>query len=110
MQAAPIGRSKRRHGPPSPTEEDNESSGPDPASTTSNSQNKRKRGQRGRNQYPKGQWTVNAISTAGEPIDPPQAVAKFRNARIIRTKMVLDPTIPNWPLVLRGGKKRCGNC
>ena len=79
--------------PPSPTEEDNESSGPDP--TTSDSQNKRRRGQRGRNQYPEGQFTVNAINPAREPIDPPQIVAKFRNAigAIIRTKVIVDPTI-----------------
>jgi hypothetical protein len=92
---------------PSPTEEDNESSGPDLASTTSDSQNKRKQGQRGRNQYPEGQWTVNAINVAGEPIDPLQVVAKFRNAisAIIRTKMVLDRIIPNWPLVPEGRKE-----
>jgi hypothetical protein len=50
---------------------------------------------------------VNAISTVGVPIDPPQVVAKFRNAigAIIRTKMVLDPTIPNWPLVPEGRKE-----
>ena len=69
-QEAPTGMSKRRRCPPSPTEEENESSGPDP--TTSESQIKRRRGQRGRNQYPKGQFTVNAISIAGEPIDPPR--------------------------------------
>jgi len=51
--------------------------------------------------------SVNAISTAGEPIDPPQIVAMFRNAisNIIRTKMVLDPTIPSWPLVPKGRKE-----
>ena len=92
---------------PSPTEEENESSGPDLASTTSIEQNKRKRGQRGRNQYPERQFTINAISLAGEPIDPPQIVPRFRNAigAIIRTKMVLDPTIPSWPLVPEGRKE-----
>ena len=85
---------------------------PDPASTTFDRHNKRKRGQQGRNQYPEGQLSVNAISTAGEPIDPPQIVAMFRNAigAIIRTKMVLDPTIPSWPLVPEGRKEGCGNC
>ena len=91
--------------PPSPTEEDNESSGPDP--TTSDNQNKRRRGQRGRNQYPEGQFTVNAISAAGEPIDPPQIVVKFRNAigAIIRTKVVVDPMIEKWTLVPEGKKE-----
>ena len=104
---APTGRGKRRRRDPSPTEVDNESSGPEPSSTTSDVQNKRKWGQRGRNQYPEGQFTVNAISAAGEPIDPPQIVAKFRNTigAIIRTKMVLDPTIPSWPLVPEGRKQ-----
>jgi len=51
----------------SPVEEEfeaSESSSPEPYTTTSGSQNKKKRGQRGRTQYPKGQWTVNAISAA----------------------------------------------
>ena len=70
MQAR-IGRGKRRRQAPSPTEEDNESLGPELASTSSDVQNKRKRGQRGRNQYPEGQFTANVISAAGEPIEPP---------------------------------------
>ena len=80
---------------------------PDPASTTFDRHNKRKRGQQGRNQYPEGQWTINAISMAGEHIDPPEIVAKFRNAigSIIRIKVVLDPTIPNWMLVPEGKKE-----
>ena len=57
--------------PLAPTEEDKESSGPEPASTSSDVHNKRKRGQRGRNQYPERQFTVNVISVAGEPIEPP---------------------------------------
>ena len=63
-QEARTGRSKHRRCSPSPTEEDNESSGLD--ITTSHSQNKRRRGQRGWNQF-----TVNPISPAGEPVDPP---------------------------------------
>jgi len=71
---------------------------PDPASTTFDRHNKRKWGQQGRNQYPEGQWTDNAISAAREPIDPLETVAKFQNAigANIGTKIVLDPTIPNW--------------
>jgi len=40
---------------------------------------------------------VNAINAADDPIEPPEVCAKFQNAigAIIRTKMVLDPTIPN---------------
>jgi hypothetical protein len=50
---------------------------------------------------PEGKYTVNAISAAGEPIEPPKIAAKFHNAigAIIRTKIVLDPTITNWTLV-----------
>ena len=50
---------------------------------------------------------VNAISPAGEPIDPIQIVAKFHNAieAIIRTKVVVDPTIEKWTLVPEGGKE-----
>ena len=104
---APTGRGKRRRQAPSPTEEDNESSGLNPTTTTSDSQNKRKQGQRGRNQYPKGQYTVNAISAAGEPIEPLEIVAKFHNAirAIIRTKVFVDPTIPKWTLVPEGRKE-----
>jgi hypothetical protein len=55
---------------------------------------------------PKKQYTVNAISAVGEPIEPPEIVAKFCNAigAIIRTKVVLDLTIPS-SLVLVGKKE-----
>jgi hypothetical protein len=78
--------------------EDNDSSGPEPQTTTFGSQNKRKRGQHGRNQYLEGQWTVNAVSAAGESIEPPKVSTKFQNiiGSIIRTKMVLDPTNLDW--------------
>ena len=68
---------------------------------------KRKRGQCGRNKYPEGQWVVNIVSAVGQPIDPPEVCAKFWNkiGSIIRTKMVLDPTIPSWPLVPEGRKE-----
>ena len=50
---------------------------------------------------------VIVISAVGEPIEPPEVCAKFRNAigSIIRTKMVLDPTIPDWPTVPEGRKE-----
>ena len=50
---------------------------------------------------------VNAINTVGEPLDPPEVRAKFRNAigAIIRTKMVLDPTNPDWTKVPSGRKE-----
>ena len=100
-------RGKRRRRPPSPTDEDNASSGPDPATTSSENKNKRKQGQRGRNHYLEGKYMVNAASTAGEPVEPPEIAAKFHNAigAIIRTKKVLDPTIANWALVLAGKKE-----
>ena len=100
-----MGKHRRR--PPSPTDEDNASSGPDPASTSSDLQNKRKQGQRGRNHYPEGKYTFNVVSAAGEPVEPLEIAAKFRNAigAIIRTKMVLDPTIANWALVPAGKKE-----
>jgi hypothetical protein len=103
-------RSKRRHRPPGPTEEElevNDSSGLEPQTTTSGSQNKRKRGQHGRTQYLEGQWTINTVSIAREPIEPPEVSAKFQNAMgsIIRTKMVLDPSIPDWLTVPEGKKE-----
>ena len=50
---------------------------------------------------------VNAVSPAGEPIEPLDVCAKFRNAigSIIRTKMVLDPTISDWVIVPKGRKE-----
>jgi len=50
---------------------------------------------------------VNVVSPAGEPIEPLDVCAKFRNAigSIIRTKMVLDPTIPDWLTVPEGTKE-----
>jgi hypothetical protein len=79
---------------------------------TSGSQSRRKWGQRGRNQYLEGQWTVIAVNAVGEPFEPPKVCAKFRNAigAIIRTKMVLDPTIPNWLTVPKGKKNKCEDC
>ena len=49
---------------------------------------------------------VNAISAAGEPRSP-QIVAKFRNSirSIIKTKVVVDPTIEKWTLVPEGKKE-----
>ena len=60
------------------------------------SQNKSKRGQHGRNKYPEGQWTVNVVSPVGEPIEPLDVCAKFRNAigSIVRTKMVFGSNDP----------------
>ena len=103
-------RSRRRGQRANATEEElegNESSGPEPQTTSSGSQNKRKWGQHGRNKYPEGQCVVNVISAVGEPIEPPEVCAKFRNAigSIIRTKMVLDPTILDWPTVPEGRKE-----
>ena len=83
MQDAATGKSRRRCQRANATEEeleDNESSGPEPQTTSSGSQNKRKRGQRGRNKYPEGQWVVNVISAVGEPIEPLEVCAKFRTA------------------------------
>jgi hypothetical protein len=50
---------------------------------------------------------VNAVKATGEPIEPPKVRAKFWNAigSIIRTKMVLDPTIPDWLMVSMGKKE-----
>ena len=50
---------------------------------------------------------VNIVSAVGEPIGPPEVCAKFRNTigSIIKTKMVLDPTIPDWPTVPEGRKE-----
>jgi hypothetical protein len=50
---------------------------------------------------------VNVVKAAGEPIEAPEVRAKFRNAigSIIRTKMVSDPTIPDWLTVPEGKKE-----
>ena len=49
---------------------------------------------------------VNAISVAGELIDPPEIVEKFWNSisAIIKTKVVLDPSILNWTQIPEGKK------
>ena len=50
---------------------------------------------------------VNVLSPVGEPMEPLDVSAKFRNAigSIIRTKMVLDPMIPDWPTVAEDRKE-----
>ena len=78
MYDAAIGRSRCRGQRANATEEElegNEISGPEPQTTSSGSQNKRKRGQRGRNKYPEGHWVVNVISAADESIEPPKVCA-----------------------------------
>ena len=101
---------KRRRRPRTPPEEEIEdcgTSGPEIAmTTTSESQDKRKRGERGRNKYPKGQWSVEGITPSGEPVDPPLVRTKFRNAigALIRTEYAVDPTILDWFQVPEGLK------
>jgi hypothetical protein len=60
-----------------------------------------------KNPIPEGEWTVNAVNAAGVPIEVPEVCAKFRNTidSIIRTKMVLDLTIPDWLTVPEGKKE-----
>jgi hypothetical protein len=50
---------------------------------------------------------VNAVNATGEPIEPPEVCAMFRNAigSLNRTRMVLDPTIPDWLTVPEGKKE-----
>nr|TKW25490.1 hypothetical protein SEVIR_3G123500v2 [Setaria viridis] len=55
---------------------------------------KKRRGERGRNQYPEGKWRVDVVSPAGEPTKPP----------MVRSKEILDPSISDW-LLVPGGRK-----
>ena len=50
---------------------------------------------------------VIVVNAEGKPIEPPEVCAKFGNTigSIIRTKMVLDPTIPDWLTVPEGKKE-----
>ena len=50
---------------------------------------------------------TNTPKANGRSIEPLDVSAKFRNAigSIIRTKMDLDPTIPDWPTVPEGRKE-----
>uniref|UniRef100_K4AKY2 Uncharacterized protein n=1 Tax=Setaria italica TaxID=4555 RepID=K4AKY2_SETIT len=86
--------------------EDSDSSAHEPETTTSGCQSKKKWGQRGRNQYPEGQWRVDVVSLVGEPIEPPLVRSVFHNAigTIIRTKEILDSLISNWLFVPEGRK------
>ena len=85
-------------------DEDTETHAPQPTASTSGTQLKRKRGQRSRNQYPKGTWVVTALSPAGEPMEPPEVRAKFRNAVGALVRDQMDPTIVHWKLVPVGTK------
>uniref|UniRef100_K3ZEJ1 DUF8039 domain-containing protein n=1 Tax=Setaria italica TaxID=4555 RepID=K3ZEJ1_SETIT len=82
-------------------------SAPEAETTTSGSQSKKRRGERGRNQYLEGKWRVNVVSLVGECIEAPMVRSKFRNAigAIIRTKEILDPSISDWLLVPEGRKE-----
>ena len=85
-------------------EEDASDSAPEATETTAEDR-KRKRGDRGVNRWPDRTYSVTQISPKGEPVQPIEVAAKYRNTIGFLVRDNLDLTISNWKLVLKKIKK-----
>ena len=85
-------------------EEDASDSAPEATETTTKDR-KRKRGERGINKWPDRTYSVTEVSPKGEPVQPIQVAAKYRNAIGFLVRDNLDITISNWKLVTKKTKR-----
>jgi len=86
------------------TEEDASNSAPEATETTTEDR-KQKHGERGENKWPDHTYSITEVSLKGEPVQPIQVAAKYRNAIGFLVRDNLDITIPNWKLVPKKTKK-----
>ena len=84
--------------------EDASDSAPKATETTAEDR-KRKRGDRGVNRWPDRTYSVTQISPKGEPVQPIEVAAKYRNTIGFLVRDNLDITISNWKLVPKKTKK-----
>ena len=66
---------------------------------------KQKHGDRGINRWPDHTYSITEISLKGEPVQPIEVAAKYRNAIDFLVRDNLDVTISNWKLVPKKTKK-----
>ena len=85
-------------------EEDASNSAPEATETTAEDR-KQKRGDRGINRWPNRTYSVTEISPKGEPVQPVEVAAMYRNAIGFLVRDNLDITISNWKLVPKKTKK-----
>jgi len=60
---------------------------------------KRKRGERGLNQFPKVTFRITDVSATGQPLAPLEALPKWRNALGFLIRDHLDITVREWAKV-----------
>jgi len=80
------------------------SSAPDETVNTAEIGRKRKRGKRGVNKWPDRTYSVREVGPKGQPLEPFEVRAKFRNAIGFLVRDKLDITISHWdqvPLKMR---------
>ena len=70
---------------------------------------KRKRGDRGLNQFPKVTFRITDVSPTGQPLAPPEALPKWRNALGFLVRDHLDITVREWAKVDQNEIKRMWN-
>jgi hypothetical protein len=72
-------------------------SAPEPTTeTTTETGNKRKRGERGLNQFPKVTYRVTDVSATGQPLAPAETLPKWRNTLGFLVRDHLDITVREW--------------
>ena len=72
-------------------------SAPEPTTeTTTETGNKRKRGDRGLNQFPKVTYRVTDVSATGQPLAPAETLPKWRNTLGFLVRDHLDITVREW--------------
>ena len=84
--------------------EDASDSAPEATKTTAEDR-KQKRGERGLNKWTDCTYSVTEVSPKGEPVQPIEVAAKYRNVIGFLVRDNLDITISNWKLVLKKTKK-----
>ena len=64
--------------------------------TTTETGNKRKRGERGLNQFPKVTYRDTDVSATGQPLAPAETLPKWRNTLGFLVRDHLDITVREW--------------
>lgn len=75
-----------------------DASAPQTSGTSSGSKQKRRRGERGRNLYPPDNrvFVITSVGPGGQPLEPKEVRAKFRNAIGAAIRDKCTPAIPDW--------------
>ena len=84
-------------------------SAPEPTTeTTTETGNKRKRGKRGLNQFPKVTYRVTDVSAIGQPLALEKTLPKWRNTLGFLVRDHLDITVREWKMWTKMRSQECG--